>query len=635
MSPPIIPKQLTSRVNEQGFIIDPQAVEETFSHLNRGATHFDDYSLIKTANAIYVASNVLLGKGSFGRVGIVQLIKHIGRPEYPLGTFMALKIFFDEDNYYNATNSFQLQQIPYDTVEIDGSYVTIRPLAYGENLLQVLFEDKHGAKRSLEFAEQFNIAQALLDEYHNRFEVRNFVHCALKPHNIIWDSEAKKAIIIDEEDVHKASFSTKEYSAIRHTPMYRPPEIETMPFSPAGDRYSIGIILAEIFLPTGTLRYRDHILNYINSVVTEGQNETLIQEVVKQVCKRLISEEPRLRPSLGLVKTLFIELKALNNTQNPSQRAVLEFLHDKYDYFSLYVICELLSFYKEETIVPDTQTLELQTQRIINTALTQNKTDEELLYELARHLNMTHQQKQLHPWVSSVNLFLLDENRPVPKETLQFIAKFLKTVNKATMLYKYKMLNFVNNLRAKYGSDMIPLDVEIKFIIHFTANTEQYNYIAKLDELMKDALLQAKTFKALGKAYAYIAMRFTTDPSSCLSFLPFIDEHSEFLKRKILIMYLEDLSGVLDPNMFIRIIISVNNRNYYNSASREEFDQIIYGVYDFLNYESSSSCNSQRKYNTLFLYNTAIGVQAILPDSPIKNATEAAELLIQQYQLKY
>lgn len=634
MSPPIVPKQLKSKVNEQGFIIDPQALEETLAHLDMGANHFEDYSLIKTAKGIYVASSVLLGEGAFGRVGIVQLIKHIGRPEYPLGTFMALKIFSDEDNYYHATKSFQLQQIPYDTVKVDGSYVTIRSMAYGENLLQVLFEAKHGAKKSLEFAEQFDIALALLDEYHNRFEVKNFVHRALKPHNIIWDSETKKAIIIDEEDVHKASFSTKEYSAIRHTPMYRPPEIKTMPFSSAGDRYSIGIILAEIFLPTGTLRYLERILTYINSVVIEGQNETLIQEAVKQVCKRLISEEQRFRPSLGLVKTLFIQLKELNSTQNPSQLAVLEFLHDKYDYFSLYVICELLSFYKEETIIPDTKTLELQTQQIINTALTQNKTVEELLYELARHLNMTHQQKQLHPWISSVTLFLLDENRPVPKEILQFIAKFLKTVNKATKLYKYKMLNFVNNLHAKHGADMIPLDVEIKFIIHFTASTEQSNYIVKLDELMKDALLQAKTFKALGRAYAYIAMRFKTDPSSSLSFTPFIDEHSEFLKRKILIMYLEDLSGVLDADMFIKLIISVNIINYNKSASHEEYDQMIYGIYDLLNYESSSSCNSQRKYNTLFLYNTAIGAQAIQPDSPVKNATEAAELLIKQYQLK-
>jgi hypothetical protein len=103
---------------------------------------------------------------------------------------MALKIFFDEDNYYNATQSFQLQQIPYDTVEVDGSYVTIRPMAYGENLLQVLFEDKHGAKKSLEFAEQFEIAHAFIKLFpilHPRSK---------KSKNVMRDYPLKQAIII-------------------------------------------------------------------------------------------------------------------------------------------------------------------------------------------------------------------------------------------------------------------------------------------------------------------------------------------------------------------------------------------------------------------------------------------------------
>lgn len=549
-----IPKQVRSEVDSNGFIIADQHIH------------------IRTPKGTYIQSSVLLGKGSSGVVRIVQLV---GTPE-----FKTMKVV-SKKRYHLAMKSFALQNIPYETVKVDNEYYIFRSFVYGEVLSSILF-DQNEKKQSLPFQVQLNIAIGILDEITTRFEQKKLVHRALKPENIIWDAEENIAKVIDEEDVTFADEESIGQSSMGHTALYRPADIAKKPNSAAADRYSVGIILAEVFLKSGIKRQTltqpvlpfGHIARYLEEEIDASTTEGIIRKEIQNLNSRLANNIPELRPALWLVQQILKQLNVLNSTGNIAQKAVLNYTQGK-KYFPLNIEAKLLEFYQTATGIPSKSDLDKQVEQLINTTLDQN-TDPDIFCDLSRYL------------ISKLSN-LVSKNRFSEIELLLFPER--------------------NSFRP------LPPDIMIGFLLYFIEHPNEVNYEYKLDQLFMEKVNLATDLEKLGLAYDNLEDRMLISQNSHKTIHLFLSQSTAQLKRKVMALYMEGLQGIVSADQFIQLLFM------YRDKLEENF-HAAYGISKLLSFD--------KKDETTVLYNTIIENKQSAPSAEVN---EAALRLIKKYSV--
>ena len=565
-----IPKQVLSEVNDQGFIISNQHMHYT------------------SAKSLYIRSNSTLGVGSSGKVNIAQCINNASGDPESVGQFMTVKVFNTKTRYNRAIKSFDLQNIPYDctAIDINKEYYIFRPFVYGDVLSSILF-DANDKKQSLPFQVQLNMAVSILDEISTRFEQKKLVHRALKPENIIWDAEENSAKVIDEEDVTFAEDDGPGISSMVHTSLYRPPEINVMPNSSAADRYSVGIVLAEVFLDSGIKRQTlsqpvlpfGHIARYFSEKIDASSTEGLIRKEIQNLNSRLANKIPELRPALWIMKQVLEHLKVLNSTGNAAQKAVLVYVQGKKfekKYFPLSIEAKLLEFYQTATEVPSESDLDKQVEQLISATLLQS-IDPDICRDLSRHL------------ISKLEN-LVSENSFSEIESLIF--------------------------PEKDSNRPLPPDIMIDFLLYFIEHPNENNYLHKLDQLFIQKLNSATDLENLGLAYNNLEYRMLLSPDSHKTIYSSLSQSSEQLKRKVMTLYMKGVQGILSAGQFIQLLFK--HRDKF-----EENFHVSSGISNLLSFD--------KKDETTVLYNRIIESKQSGPYS--KEVNTAAETLIKKYTM--
>lgn len=130
------------------------------------------------------------------------------------------------------------------SLETDSDCITVDEIAWGSEYTQVMIDRDNNPLVIEEILYRLDMAIKFFEQV-KMFNDKGFLNRDVKLDNMIWDTEMRKATMIDF-GFAKKSLSIKG-GTVNGTPIYMAPEIEEGTYSLASDAYACGVALIEMF----------------------------------------------------------------------------------------------------------------------------------------------------------------------------------------------------------------------------------------------------------------------------------------------------------------------------------------------------------------------------------------------------
>ncbi|MBI2790461.1 MAG: protein kinase [Gammaproteobacteria bacterium] len=130
------------------------------------------------------------------------------------------------------------------SLETDADCITVDEIAWGSEYTQMMIDRDNNPLVIEEILYRLDMAIKFFEQV-KMFNDKGFLNRDVKLDNMIWDTEMKKAIMIDFGFAKK--FLSIKGGTVNGTPIYMAPEIEEGTYSLASEAYACGVALIEMF----------------------------------------------------------------------------------------------------------------------------------------------------------------------------------------------------------------------------------------------------------------------------------------------------------------------------------------------------------------------------------------------------